>query len=222
MQKTNTIASATIVTSIASLLAAGNAQAVILYYDTSLSAGDGYGSILWSIDGINPQENLIEKTGQYNDVVVSRGVVFHWYSNSMKLAVNPAHKLITLDLATLVGSGLNLVNKNVTVLSNGAIKGASVAGFTSGNAEYIGFSFYHNNKTCYGWASITITAASSNNFGILTINNWAYEDTGAAITVGDTGTSVPEPAETAIGLGALALGAAGLRSWRKNKAAKAA
>ena len=95
---------------------------------------------------------------------------------------------------------------NATVLKNGKIaSGMLTANFKNdGGKGYIGFSFLHNSVTCYGWASVTAT-----------------EDAGANIIVGDTG-AVPEPSEAALGLGALALGAAGLRRWRKTKAAKAA
>ena len=48
---------------------------------------------------------------------------------------------------------------------------------------------------------------------MLTIHDWAYDDTGAVLPAG----VVPEPASTGMGLGALALGAAGLRRWRKTR-----
>jgi hypothetical protein len=46
------------------------------------------------------------------------------------------------------------------------------------------------------------------------LEGWAYDDSGDQIAAGDTG-GVPEPSTMALaGLGALALGAAGLRRWR--------
>lgn len=64
----------------------------------------------------------------------------------------------------------------------------------------------------YGWASVTLSTGGFS--GIVTINNWAYEDSGAGINMG----AIPESSDVALGLGGLALGAVGLRSWRKNKA----
>lgn len=92
--------------------------------------------------------------------------------------------------------------------------GSAVSSFLSGEMGYIGFSFDHEGTTCYGWAEFTIT--SGGDFGSVTIGDWAFEDSGAPIGVGST---VPEPASAAAGLGLLALGAAGVRRWRKQKQA---
>jgi hypothetical protein len=92
--------------------------------------------------------------------------------------------------------------------------------FSSGTPAYVGFSFKHGGTLCYGWASLTITYSSTPGatYASLVVNSWAYEDSGLDLLVGRT-TAVPEPAETAVGLGALALGAAGIRRWRKAKQA---
>lgn len=80
---------------------------------------------------------------------------------------------------------------------------------------FIGFKFRNPSTGIpnYGWAEMEwnnspLTSAS------LTINRWAYENTGNEIF-----TPVPEPTTTVMGLGALALGAAGLSQWRKRKQA---
>jgi hypothetical protein len=45
--------------------------------------------------------------------------------------------------------------------------------------------------------------------------SWAYDTSGAQIAAGQLESAVPEPDAFALtGLGALALGAAGLRRWR--------
>lgn len=91
------------------------------------------------------------------------------------------------------------------------------AGFISGQEGYIGFRYKSavTDTILYGWASVTITPGFSGSF---TINEWAYDASGASIQVGQT-SAIPEPANVAVGLGALALGAAGLMRWRKRKAA---
>ncbi|WOO43531.1 hypothetical protein [Rubellicoccus peritrichatus] len=84
----------------------------------------------------------------------------------------------------------------------------------------IGFRFIgSDNQTHYGWASLSMTGEygnsdDSDNDARTTILSWAYEDeANTPITVGQ----VPEPSAIACGLGALALGAAGLRSWRRSR-----
>ena len=79
----------------------------------------------------------------------------------------------------------------------------------------------------YGWIELSYTVGG----GIgpdptqdpqVTIEGWAYDNTGARIHAGalPTPTSTPEPGTlSASGLAALALGAAGLRRWRKKRQA---
>ena len=75
----------------------------------------------------------------------------------------------------------------------------------------------------YGWAGLSVAngdiTSPSANFPRLTVSNWAYDNTGAQIPMGAT-VSVPEPSSIALlALGALTLGARGVRSWRRNRAA---
>jgi len=96
---------------------------------------------------------------------------------------------------------------------------AANGGFTSGNSGYIGFSFDDSGITKYGWALITITDSSIISTGDgpvtvpgqLEITEWAVETSGGGINVG----VIPEPSQAAVGLGLLALGAAGLRRSRR-------
>jgi hypothetical protein len=209
-----------LVTSVATLIAASTVQAKVQYSSTSLSFGDAGYAFSWEIDSSATQI----KFSYWSAAGVKKvGLSVTAVSPDMKFVVDTNIKLLALGASvSKIGSGLGLKfsHKSVTVLVAGQLNAAQLNGFTSGTTEYIGFSFQHNSIICYGWAEITITA-NAGGYGTFTINDWAYEDTGAAITVGNTG-AVPEPAETAIGLGALALGAAGLRRWRKGKAAKAA
>lgn len=93
------------------------------------------------------------------------------------------------------------------VLAFGNISSAS--GFTSGEIGYMGFRFNPSGSlVLYGWAEVILTDGGDS--GTFEVVRWAYDNTGANIQ-----TPVPEPATTAMGLGALALGAAGLRRWRK-------
>ena len=69
----------------------------------------------------------------------------------------------------------------------------------------------------YGWIRLGLANAAGNgNFPDIAINDYAWDTTGAQIIAGQ----VPEPTAPALlALGALTLGAKGLRSWRKNRPA---
>ena len=91
--------------------------------------------------------------------------------------------------------------------------------------KYLLFTFKNSssgNQLQYGWVGMsaaTVTAGTPGNMSV-TLTDWAYDDTGAKIIAGDIG-AIPEPATSALMGGALVLGAAGLRQWRKRKAATA-
>jgi hypothetical protein len=81
-------------------------------------------------------------------------------------------------------------------------------GWSVGDTGYFGFKFTKDGNTHYGWAEMTLSSLSPS----ATINEAWYNDTpDGAVTVG----VVPEPAHVGLGLGALALGAAGLRRMRQ-------
>ena len=89
-------------------------------------------------------------------------------------------------------------------------------GLSYDTSSYIGFRFDGDRATSgrqnlYGWARATFNSHNDWN-----IHEWAYEDViGEAIAVGATGV-IPEPTSASLGL--LALGAVGLRRWRKGTA----
>jgi len=76
---------------------------------------------------------------------------------------------------------------------------------------YVAFTYTYDSATQYGWANITWHNDLS-----ITVNAWAYTTAGDNIMVGQT-IGVPEPAETACGLGVLVLGAAVLRRRSKSR-----
>lgn len=102
-----------------------------------------------------------------------------------------------------------------TFLVNSSIVSANADGFVFGD-NFIGFRFDAGPVRLYGWARINLV----NNGGgsaSLTVAEWAYEDSGAAVRVGDTGStpSAPEPHSLAL----LAMGAGGLAAWRRRRSA---
>jgi hypothetical protein len=71
----------------------------------------------------------------------------------------------------------------------------------------------------FGWVELSLANSANNNEGQpdLTIEGYAWDTTGAKLASGQ----VPEPSATALlVLGALTLGAKGIRSWRKNRPTK--
>ena len=97
----------------------------------------------------------------------------------------------------------------------------AVGGWQMGETGFFGFKF-RSGPTLYGWAELAFDPTSANTAGYgYQILRAYYDDTGAPITVGNTGTGgspVPEPSSYALALLA-AGGVAAYRSRRKTVAA---
>jgi hypothetical protein len=105
--------------------------------------------------------------------------------------------------------------------SSGPAQFATAIGNPSFNDRYALFRFQDSLNTYYGWIhlSFSISGQFGDNpeFGPdLLIHDWAYDDSGALLAAGEA----PEPSNAiSTGLAALALGAVGLRRWRKTRQA---
>ena len=133
-----------------------------------------------------------------------------------------------INVAFRTNSGANWDNAARTgqATFGNIIRSAGTASTTGPGAfsnKYLLFSFTNSdaaNQLEYGWVGMsaaTITAGTPENMS-LTLTDWAYDDTGAKITAG----AIPEPGSAPLAMaGALVLGAAGLRQWRKRKSATA-
>jgi len=95
-----------------------------------------------------------------------------------------------------------------------------IAGPGSFSDKYIAFMFQDSTQgdaNRYGWAlmSMTISGSPSPSGPDVTLQSWAYDDSGAKIAMG---AGIPEPSSAALAaLGALVLGSSGLRRWRSRK-----
>ena len=105
--------------------------------------------------------------------------------------------------------------------SGSPVQFATAIGNPSFNDRYALFNFQDSGNTYYGWIhlSFSISGQFGDNpeFGPdLLIHDWAYDDSGALLAAGEA----PEPSNAiSTGLAALALGAVGLRRWRKTRQA---
>ena len=83
--------------------------------------------------------------------------------------------------------------------------------------QYLAFQFKdssHGNAVVYGWVELSEHFPASGGPEV-TIFGYAYDNTGAAIGTG----IVPEPASgSLLAFGAMTLGAAGIRNWRRKRA----
>jgi hypothetical protein len=89
------------------------------------------------------------------------------------------------------------------------------AAFVAGT-QYLGFSL-PGTTTLYGWISVTHLLGMGTGSG--TVNEWAYDNTGAGIAVGQT-SAVPEPANAAA-IAALLAGSAVAMQRRRQKLGQA-
>lgn len=211
MKKTNKALPVTraATTTLIGVLGTSGADAIV-HFDNSNAFSAGFGdtsNIPWNIDGIGGNEIQFSVTNGTQTIYLNNA------ANAFGALLSPSG--ITMpNRATSYVVGPSVTgpfNTGFAMLrSNSAY---DIGGFADNVAGYFGFRFTPNATTLYGWASITFEFGPG---GGLTVNEWAYEQTGAPIQVG----AVPEPAVAAAGLGALALGAAGLRRWRKSKTKK--
>ncbi len=204
------------VSTLAAMATASGAHAGIISFDTSITSGSDR-SVDWNIDGVGNEEAYF-----YNSTGSNSGIFknFRRANHSFSFVTN-ADKMLGLAAGATIGASNNFRESLLSIFRDGNLN--SVTNVVSGVATYIGFRFKlpSNNTIVYGWADVTLT--NDGDSGIFTINRWAYEDSGASILAGPPGASaVPEPASFAVGLGALALGAAGLRRRRRHAQAVAA
>ena len=91
--------------------------------------------------------------------------------------------------------------------------------FQTPGLGYLGLRFLNESTGVvnYGWVEVSSGTGGAFPGFPASITRWAFENTGLSINAGQT-TAVPEPGTTAaLAMGALSLGAAGVRRWRQSK-----
>ena len=198
--------------SIAALLSASAANATIIYFnpETKITSGNSAaGDVYWNIDGVGGYEAVLTNSGgdYFPKNLLSDNNDFY--------VISDKGNLLGLAASESISNGRVFGSSVYSLFYNAQL--SYVANIYSGVSTYIGFRFNPSGtEVLYGWANVTLTDGGS--YGTFVINEWAYDDSGSSIQAGQT-SAVPEPATYALGLGALALGAAGLRRWRKQKKA---
>jgi len=112
-----------------------------------------------------------------------------------------------------------LIGKRVSYFYLSSLTGGGVYGPGSFTDKYVAFKFQDStagNADRYGWALLSMNIDSGTGPDV-TLQRWAYDNTGAKIAMGAV---VPEPTSAALVMfGALAFGAMGVRRWRAQKKA---
>lgn len=155
-----------------------------------------YGSLVLGSDGLNGR-GMVQNTGEGPEAISAL---------TTGETVGPT-----------LGAGLQWgpSNQNRTMMTSSDYSGFA-SGSLFGPGNLIGFSFENSsNQTLYGWASVSLDEVALS----LTINEWAYENNGGSIQVGQTATVVPTPPAFLMMLSGLALGAGGVLRGRKAREA---
>lgn len=211
--------------SLSALFAATGSADAAIKMSTTVGAGltppATEGVTLWDVDGDGTNDFGLNNNYGFR-------ALFTANDTANRAVANKTHgiHLFALQTSFTIGPTLNAAYTfkkldyalEVLFTDYGELYGAAAeAGFAIDTPSFIGFRFKISGSFHYGWATLTPTAGPIGQ-GI-TITEGYYEDVAdTPIMAGDTG-AVPEPEVAAVGLGALALGAAGLRRWRKGKAA---
>lgn len=195
--------------------AASTAQGAIVYSVVNDTFGPGGDIAGIDLGGLAGNEYEIRWDGSRSVYLTNRiGPVqnkfFHYEDN---VAANAGGKADANALAAgfLLGPGGGWSNENSETLAS--LGGDGNFSDYVGLVRYLGLKFDLGAGDRFGWAAIIMNADLKSG----TLVSYAYDDSGAAIRTGDTGTvvSVPEPGAASLAL--LAAGAAGLASLRRRR-----
>jgi hypothetical protein len=224
-QKTQRVSSLYVLSSAALAVTAGSAsQAGAAVIVTHVNASVGFASGDMSVD-------LLPVAGSFNAGVATS--TFGGVSHSLIIAGTTAanfqiktQQIGNYGFARPLAAGVKFADAPTGTAAGGYIEYASTGGIAVGpglfSNKYYSFSFIDGGGvTDYGWieGSLTDTSYAGLNYNI---TEYAYDDTGAQLATGSTG-SVPEPTTAGTVLaGLLVTGAAGVRRHKRTVAATVA
>jgi hypothetical protein len=221
---TQTLARASTLAAVAT--AASAVQGAVIVFNTPITSNNiNAGATGWNIDGIGGVEaNIVNVVSFFSYTSTAFTLRYKNIASAgagFKVVVHGGSKLKGLAANALINASRAFSPNVGGVFFSDSYRGmigefGNAVSFISGASSFMGFQFKPGSTVLYGWANVTLTRGG--NFGTFTINSWAYDDTGASILTGQTVAAVPEPASYAVGLGALALGAAALRRRRQARA----
>ena len=167
------------------------------------SGGSGSGSYTNTIPTGNLQLNSVSLAGQ----------------GMIQNAGDRAEDIQNLALGSNVGLNLAAGRQWGPSTDRVLMTSSNYSAFTIGNlfgaGNFIGFRFQGDTgQTLYGWAELSLDEAARS----MTIDQWAYEDSGNSISVGQV-SAVPLPPTFLTMLSGLALGAGGLLRGRQQRKA---
>lgn len=167
--------------------------------------------ITWDVDNDGTPDFNLYNSSYYTAVVVTAWLTGLNGARVQQTALNNA--LLNLTASQIVGPSANIDWVYLRGSTNGVLL-TEGSEFSDGVPGYMGFQFMNGgSSTYYGIAEITF-GNSTPGEGIYITKAW-YNDTPDG-TISPN--QVPEPENMAVGLAALALGAASLMRWRKRKA----
>lgn len=136
----------------------------------------------------------------------STALLFYWGGTgalNSGVASTTTGPYLVLQPGAMISSGSTFSQS-----ANGANN--ETAAFRAGVNGYLGVQFRNETTGIQNFGYVHLQTTGTSGYPA-TILDWAYDNTGAAITI------VPEPATTSL-LGALALGALGVRAWKRRQA----
>lgn len=205
----------------AALMTSQNAEASIVYsgiQNAPVASTNGFGGVYIDVDGmswLNPSAGSGVGAGLLPgwDIQPYRGS--GTFGNALRIytAISPSSAEMVMDsdaVVAMLDSGAT-IDSSLTFDTEEEI----AADWTTGGIGYMGFRFSPSGTPLYGWMRVQTGSGDPGNGGgpgfPATVIDWAYEDSGAGITVG----VVPEPSTIALGL--LSAGAVGVAAFRKRK-----